>query len=503
MGTGHVMRCLALAQEWQDAGGRALFAMAQSMPGVDAKVLAENCRIVHVAAATGSREDVNTTLEIARSCSADWIALDGYEFDCEYQREIKSAGFKLLLLDDLAEEGRFVADIIVNQNAHATEEMYAKREAYTRCLLGPGFALLRREFRCRREPMSRRGKNRVLIMMGGTDPENATGKVLDAVRSTGLKPLEIVVIVGPGAADAAIGDLSQDGCSVRMVRNPASVIEYMEEADVAVSAAGTTVLEMCRLGVPMALVAVAENQLRGALELARRGVVVYLGHVQDVSQHEIATAVRELLGGRERREHMSQLGRTLVDGQGARRVVEAMRGTGLRLRPATADDCDLLWAWANEPGVRAASFHSAMISRDEHREWFAGKLGAANARIYVAEDQQGNAVGQFRVEWDSGLDATVHISVVREKRGLGIGTELIRQGMQTAFNEIGIERFHAYAKPGNEASVRAFEKAGFSRRECEPEAIHLWFEMLRAMPGEEVLADNLVGSCAARLPAHE
>lgn len=480
MGAGHLMRCLALAQEWKHSGGDAIFAVAQSLPALEARLVAEGWRIARIEAAAGAITDANSAIEIARRYSAGWIVLDGYHFDCAYQSKIKKSGLKLLLLDDLGGAGRFAADLIVNQNAHADEQMYANREAYTRALLGPRFALLRREFRTQAAHARRAESKRVLITMGGSDPENASGKILEAVRSIPVESLEVAVIVGPGSRAPLVGDRLQDGCAVQIVRNPPSLIEYMQWADVAVSAAGTTVLEMCRAGLPMVLLSVAENQVRGTIALARRGVVKYLGPVHEVSQCELSDAVRALLCSKEARDRMSLLGQELVDGNGARRVVGAMLSANLQLRRASFQDCDLLWEWANEASVRAASFHSEAISRDEHREWFASKLRAENARIYVAEDQSGSAVGQFRVEWRTTDEAAVHVSIAAEKRGLGIGGELIRRAMEMASRETATRRFHAYIKPENKASLRAFEKAGFTRVESQPGAIHCCFEVPHA-----------------------
>lgn len=484
IGTGHVMRCLALAQEWRDAGGKAVFAMAESVPGIEAKLAEECCDIVRIAANTSS-EDATSTIALARAHAADWMALDGYRFDCSYQLQIKNAGFKLLLVDDVSGDGQFPADIILNQNVHAKEEMYSNRSPYTRCLLGPRFAMLRREFRTV-VPHVSRSSNRVLIMMGGSG--SASGEILDAVRSIALEGLQITVIAGPGSRDPVTADRSHDGCRLQIIRNPPSVIEYMEWADVALSAAGTTALEMCRVGLPMVLVSVADNQVPGAVELARRGVAVNLGAALEVSPTSITNELWELLCSSEKRRRMSQLGQKLVDGNGATRVVGAMQAMKLRIRPARAEDCGLLWAWANEAGVRAASFHSELIARDEHRDWFARKLAADKTRIYVAEDQCGNALGQFRVEWSTNREASVHVSIAAEKRGLGFGSELIRQAMQIASRETGARRFHAYIKPGNEASLRAFEKAGFSRMETQLDAVHYCLEVTRSNVEEEVLA---------------
>ena len=100
MGTGHVMRCLALAQAWQDDGGNAVFAMAQSTPAIDDHLRSEQVEIVQLKSGVGSARNVRQVLDLARDRDAEWIMVDGYQFDAKYQRSLKAAGLKVLFVDD-------------------------------------------------------------------------------------------------------------------------------------------------------------------------------------------------------------------------------------------------------------------------------------------------------------------------------------------------------------------------------------------------------------------
>src|SRR5437660_2307809 len=139
IGTGHVMRCLALAQAWQDAGGEAVFAMAESTPSIMARLTAENCAVIGVRAPVGGAEDANCVAEIARTNDVGWILLDGYSFGPEYQECIRSSGRKVLLVDDTVQSEPYFADIILNQNLNASESMYRGRTPETRLLLGTSY----------------------------------------------------------------------------------------------------------------------------------------------------------------------------------------------------------------------------------------------------------------------------------------------------------------------------------------------------------------------------
>ena len=100
MGVGHIMRCLALAQTWQDAGGEVLFVLVSSVPTLESRLKAEGLEVVHLASVAGSADEVRQTLALANNRGAAWVVADGYQFGAQYQRAIKQAGLHLLFVDD-------------------------------------------------------------------------------------------------------------------------------------------------------------------------------------------------------------------------------------------------------------------------------------------------------------------------------------------------------------------------------------------------------------------
>ena len=138
--------------------------------------------------------------------------VDGYQFNADYQRALKAAGFRVLFLDDYGHATHYSADLVLNQNAYANEKMYAARESYTRLLLGTDYCLLRREF------SSWRGWKReiapigtkILVTMGGSDPENFTTDVVEALchlgehRGDDRSGKQQSALRQPGTADVAV-----------------------------------------------------------------------------------------------------------------------------------------------------------------------------------------------------------------------------------------------------------------------------------------------------------
>src|SRR5215472_2343913 len=264
MGTGHVMRCLALAQAWQDEGGDVLFAMAQRQSAIEARLLSEGVRVVAVEAEAGTSQDVAETIGLACQHGAHWVVVDGYQFDAKYQAEVKRAGLKVLFVDDSGHARDYSADIVLNQNAHASCEIYASRHAHTRLLLGPRYALLRREFRGQRDLHGKitEQARRVLVTMGGSDPENLTLRAIEALELINVDRLEAVVVVGGSNLHASSlrAAVAKSHKNIRLLTDVSNMSESMKWAEVAVSAAGSTRWEMCFFGLPAVLIDFAPNQ---------------------------------------------------------------------------------------------------------------------------------------------------------------------------------------------------------------------------------------------------
>jgi len=465
IGTGHLMRCLALAQAWKDDGGSCLFAVAQCPLAMEERLISEGMQIVHLAASPGGEADAAALIEFARATRAAWVVVDGYAFCAEYQRHLKNAGIRQLFIDDTGHAGSYFADLVLDQNAHATENFYSTRHAGTRLLLGSLYALLRREFRAWHgwQPEISDIGRRVLVMMGGSDPGNVTHLVIQALQRIKTKEIQATVVIGGSNPNlASLNEaVEKSSLSMRLENNVQDMAELMAEADIAISSAGTTCWEMCFLGLPAVLIDVAPNQRPIAEELHRRGVAVHLGSASNISATQMAEKLDLLLADSERRALMAKRGRELVDGRGASRVVADIRSHDLQLRPAEVSDCRLLWEWANDPQVRQASFTQNPIHWNEHVDWFRQKLRDENSMIFIATDEAGMPVGQVRCDTTIPGEAKIHISIAKEQRGKGYAVGLIDLAVRSIFLKDKPTILHAWIKQENKTSVHAFEACGF------------------------------------------
>jgi UDP-2,4-diacetamido-2,4,6-trideoxy-beta-L-altropyranose hydrolase len=462
-GTGHVMRCLALAQTCKARGWEAEFVVTQSTANLDRRLLEAGVLVSRADFTPGSGADATGTIEVARAAKASWIVADGYAFNSTWQREIKAAHLQLLLLDDYGHADHYYADLVLNQNLHASERAYANRESYTRLLLGPRFVLLREEFinhpKLERKISDRARK--IVVTLGGSDPHNVSLDVLEILA--GMRDVEITVVVG--GSNPHLQTLRQLATELTEVAISIAVDTYnmpelMDWADVAIGAGGTTSWELAFSGLPSMVLTLADNQEAISAALDRAGLAINIGRWNGEAKARLARTVPQLLLDSRRRERMSQAGRQLVDGLGARRVLVRMSASQLNLRPAREDDCLLIWEWANDPETRQVSFSSEPIAWETHQEWYSRTVRTPNSFFYIGSNAAGDPMGQIRFQLDR-QRATISVSLAKEARGKGLGAALIVCGVTQFFHDSNAEIVDAYIKPDNDKSVKTFTRADF------------------------------------------
>ena len=470
IGAGHVMRCLALAQAWLDRGGYCVFVMVTDAGSLFSRLEAEGIEVRRITVEAGSGADARETLLILKETGASHLVLDGYHFSAGYQQIIwqstrcESHTPKVLVVDDNCEQTHYYADFILNQNIQAREELYpiSKRETNTTLLLGLNYCLLRREFlqlkEFKREISPKAHK--ILVTLGGSDPYNVTAAILGTIKLLKDESLCIKVVLGGNNPHFdAINQLSQTlPGKTEIIRNAQDISELMIWADLAVSAAGSTVWEMCLLGLPCFLVVTADNQegLAKRMQDCELSFGVYhtneLGHLGD--------AIRSCLDDQARREDCSRRMQETVCGGGVRNVLRQLLCGEIQLRLAQESDAKMVWAWANDPDTRLRSFTSALISWENHLAWYTRKLALPNARIYIALTQSGDGCGLIRFDIQNGT-AVVGITVAPEYRGIGLAAEIISRGTHAFRVEQSPMRIEAFIKPDNQASRQAFDLCGY------------------------------------------
>ena len=458
------MRCLALAQAWQERGGDVCFVYTQCPLHLLNRLNHEGfSSLVLTIDSPGSDMDARETARAATRSGASWIVVDGYQFSKQYLVTLKSYGFRLLVIDDFADSNNGVANLILNQNLHATDQGVHRNlnSVETDSLMGPKYALLRREFVDAAKPPKRGGVTspKVLLTLGGGDPDNTIGKLLDLLSSleTQIKIKVITTSANPylDILRTKTSDSPHDVEILTDVKNMPSLYAW---ADGIISAGGSTCWEWMLFGLPAAVVILAENQRPVAESLTSAGYAINLGCWSRLTEPQNSGTIKMFLEGL---EIPSIPPRSEIDGFGASRVAASM-DNGLWLRRTVWDDCLLYFEWVNDPLVRNNSLKSDQIPFNEHSDWFRNRITSPDSRMYVGIFAD-KPVGQVRFERNAHGAWKVGFSISPPCRGQGLGSELLRLAVarQRVLGELPIV---ATAKEHNTASCRCFESIGFRKR---------------------------------------
>ena len=322
------MRCLAFEQHWRHAGGHSVFVTCMNTPSIKARLQLEGIETIQLPINPGSIDDAKQTINLAKKTSASWIVVDGYHFDSNYQQIIKDSGLNLLLIDDNGSAVHYYADILLNQNVHADENLYSSREPFTCLLLGTRYALLREEFlrwQGWKREIPETARN-LLVTLGGSDPENVTQKVIQAINQTKFNNLNVIIVAANNQYYEELeSEVQKSKVTIKLKRNVLSMSDLMAWADMAVSAGGTSTWELAFMGLPMLTIAIADNQCQIVEELSKAGVALNLGWHQNTTSFGIAKVISKLLEDVGMRAEMSRRGQILVDGKGADRVLAQIK----------------------------------------------------------------------------------------------------------------------------------------------------------------------------------
>ncbi|WP_276496162.1 UDP-2,4-diacetamido-2,4,6-trideoxy-beta-L-altropyranose hydrolase [Pontibacter litorisediminis] len=462
IGLGHVVRSLALAQMLKEEF-RCVFAVQQPEESLLGQ-LQHVCEEVIVLEAQEINEQEATYLcgQVLRP--SDVVVLDGYRFDTAYQQVIKHHGCALVCIDDI-HAYPFVADAVLNMAGGVEKEKY-KAAPYTRLLLGPAYALLRPPFlKAASEERELPDEGlRLLLNLGGADPRNHTLRLAQELHaSQRFDCIELVV----GGAYRHLPELEgwlQGKERVKLHQNldAEGMCRLMRRCAVAVTSASGVAYEYAAVGGLLCVLQTADNQQGLYRFLTGTGVARQYEGPQSIASASIATDFQQQV----------QVQRQYLDGKSGERLLGEFHRlsllASLKLRRATAEDVLLVYDWNNDAEVRKRSFNPKPIPLASHQAWFKARLEDTGTPVYIAE-VAGEPAGQIRFNL-SGGQATLGYLIARKYRGKGLGHVVLLKGVERLRQECPeVTLVEGLVQHENIASVRAFEKAGFSYGAPAPE----------------------------------
>ena len=329
IGTGHLRRCLTLASELKEQHRAFVFFACKSVDFDLAGYLhgvVDGWTVLDWSSTPES--DAQKVIQIYRQQEIDIAVIDHYQADVEYQKALHGSGIRWLQFDGSARQPLW-ADWVLNASPATDEAFYLplKQKDATCFLLGPAYALLRREFHQWRPKVTfRKEVRRVLLTFGGGDDRGATVFCLEAMKSLDrtIERVALVSSANPRRPEIMHWGSRNNDSNVMLLVDEEEIARCMVSADLAITAGGTTTFETAAMGLPSLIIQTADNQELNAKSWDREGAAKYVGLSDSLTSSALRRHVVDLANSPSLRKSMACIGRSLVDCLGARRVAKTL-----------------------------------------------------------------------------------------------------------------------------------------------------------------------------------
>ena len=491
IGSGHVMRCLTLADELKARGANTHF-LCRNFPGHMTELIQNRGHTVTLLQFHGNdhpqekcdtgdgsllgvpwKKDAEDTIKAIKN-NPGCLIVDHYGIGYLWHRMVRSCSKNIMVIDDLSNR-KLDCDLLLDQTYKRKANTY-KTLIPDECqlLLGADYTLVRPEFaNMRQKALAKRRKNsgpeNILVFMGGMDQNNMTRLVLMSLEDVKLsKHLTVNVVLGNHAPHMRqIKEQSKkSSLRINILKNVRDMASLMLEADFAIGAGGTASWERCCLGLPSLLIICAQNQEIVVKNLSSVYAAINLGPADQVTVQKVSDAINGHLFDKKKRRIMSRSAAKICDGRGVYRVAQHIIKTRLDnereiyLRPASQHDVEILFQWQSDAEVRKFSRNPDSPTWSKHIKWFGSKVNNHDCllNMIIYEDQQKGMVRLDRLN-DGNDSFEISIIVDPETRGIGLAAA----GVKLARELVPKSKIVADVHPDNIASQSLFEQAGYKK----------------------------------------
>lgn len=324
IGSGHVMRCLTLADELRQKGADVIFVCREHpghlfgliadkgypfrrLPPAEVKYIPTVEDVDHAEwLGVSWQQDAADTLTALGEMQTDWLIIDHYALDRRWEELIRPHVGRVMVIDDLADRPHD-CDLLLDQNVYDHMEYRYDKLISSHCtkFLGPRYALLRPEFTAAKKDLRYRDGTvkRILVFFGGSDLTNETTKTLLAIQSLGYPDISVDVVVGgANPYKEEIKELCSSLPNAQFYCQVDNMAQLMISADLSIGAGGVTAWERVFMKLPTLAVAVADNQVEGLKLAGRFRWLRYLGLAEEITvdrlKDEIFMAMQQNLNGK-------------------------------------------------------------------------------------------------------------------------------------------------------------------------------------------------------------
>lgn len=391
------------------------------------------------------------------------VFLDGYGFDEEYQRVVKSHGAFLVCMDD-HHDRLFYADCVLNVSEISSPEKVIRKVA-SRLVYGLKYALIRPEFSSNAKIHRLDSKGIFICFGGGAETVPLISKTLQALNAANLGNPVITIVLNEKLRNEIEDLISRfypnQNIQIRSNLSAAEMAELMQQSKIGICSSSTVSLEARALGLPIVAGYFVENQQGIYTSLLQNNEIPSMGNFETITALELSEKITALWQTPPVNS-LSVLNPESISKQYNRLIHSWFTEIQFSLRNAYADDVDLYLNWANQPDVRQNAINSEPIAPENHRKWFASRILSESTKLYVGMIND-IPVAQIRFDLHNGA-WEIDYSVDHAYRNRGIGEMLIRKGMTLLLAEIGTDCSVAgLVKPTNIASAEVFKKLHFKQ----------------------------------------
>ena len=453
MGTGHVMRCLALAQAARREGFDVHMICRLGVDWLRDRLAREDIPLHILSDTPPAAEDSAILLEQLQGegfplpgelGTPIWVVLDGYHFDADCQQAVMRAGYRLLVIDDYAHLPEYHCDVLLNQNIGAEHLTY--HGSIGRKLLGLDYVLLRQEFWDAREKAQQRLRptqpQNILVTLGGGNFIEHLEKIAVEMHQPELAGRTIRVIQGGMNADRIRAAFACCPAQLEILSRVDDMPSLLLDTDLCITAGGSTCWELCCLGVPFLTVIVAENQ---------RDIVEQLFVQYNVHPFSSSTLTRFLSSSFSTQPQIQ-----------IKSIINKLLTLyhDIFFVNATMDDMNFVFSLANDPDVRQMSFKQHKISWAEHEKWFTNMITKKNTFFIMLYKNKKCGYARFN---NNNITSEIAIAIEKNFRGKGLGKILLREVSLKTIHETSIKNITASVKKENIPSLCIFSQAYYTQ----------------------------------------
>lgn len=459
IGSGHVMRCLSLAEHLSEKAFDITFWVSQET-------------IDHIPQLSIS--DFKT-ITYEPSDSYEWLIVDHYSLDYTFETKARSLANKIMVIDDLADR-KHDCDILLDQTWGRQKADYSHLiPDHATQLLGTSFALLRKEFRNISKTLNKtfESPKSILICFGGVNPKQASEKAINMLSKYARQVLDITITLG-GSTDVLIPVQNAVTAAQKisdhnytLCHNADNITELMANADLAIGAGGTMSWERCATALPCLSVELADNQVNVLAQLNKIGAIKNLGKIESLSDNDFLMAFKTLIDNKETLREMSKTATTICDARGVERILCHLlkpsmdkAENDISIRMADKNDCDLVYQWQTEKAARQYARSPEPPKYDEHVQWFNNKIQCPSYYFFiVSANEYPCGIVRLDPKPDAKFKNAYEVSILISQHAQGQGVAKAALSQLTKY--MPNTNFIAEVMLENSASIQLFKKSGY------------------------------------------